>query len=332
MAIRALRDRDLEQLLSPQLALAACEQAFKAVASHVWHPASYERLDLGGRTLVSSLGFDDSGASIRFERCVLPPPRPAPASGGGSAEGGPAAADLITLCKPAGNLLAVMPWAPIERVRASAIAALATKHLANEKAPCLAVVGTGAQARLHVRAVTRVRDVKRVLVAGRTEAATQAFTAALAREFGGGMSFEATDVARAASLADVLCLCTDSRAPVLLGNDVRRGCHVNATGATTFDAREVDTNTVLRAKTVIEDKELGVAQGGDLRIPVEEGRVKAQSFDTDLGDLVTGKKVVRASEDDITLFKAVGHPAVDFYLALAAYEAGILEARRRGLL
>ena len=308
MPLRALRAVDLEKLLDPPLAFSACEQAFRAVANRYWHPASYERLDLHGTALVSSVGFDDSGFTVRFERSKD--------------------RNVVTVAKPAANLLCVMPWAPLERVRASAIAALATKLLANEKAPILAVVGTGPQARLHVVAVTRLRNVKRVLVAGRTPQQTQAFTAALAGEFGGGMIFEATDVPRAASLADVLCLCTDSRTPVLLGNDVRRGCHINATGTTSFDAREVDTNTVLRAKTVVEDKDISATQAGELRIPVEEGRVKAQVFDTDLGDLVMGKKVVRTSEDDITFFKAVGHPAVDFYLAIAAYETAI--AKRVG--
>lgn len=308
MPLRVLRSQDLEPLLTPAFAFTACERAFRAVADHAWHPAQRETLALGKLRLATSLGFDDAGFVARFDR----------ADGGGG---------LVSLYRPAATPVALLPWAPLERVRASAVAALATRHMANDEAPCLGVIGTGVQARLHIQALTRVRNVKRVLTAGRTSAQAQAFAARMSRELGGGMSFEAADIGRAAALADVLCVCTDSTVPVLFGNEVRKGCHINATGSTSMDAREVDTNAVLRSKVAVEDKELGCLWAGDLRIPVEEGRVAPEALQTDLADLLKGRKSVRTSEDDITLFKAVGHPAADFYLALAAYE----QASERGL-
>ncbi|MBI4422447.1 MAG: ornithine cyclodeaminase family protein [Elusimicrobia bacterium] len=304
--MRLLTTLEVERLLTPALALRAVRRAFQAVASKQWRPGESTELNAERAPIRIAWSRDEESglaADMAWDR---------------------AGSGRILFQEPP-EYRALLKLEAIHRLRASAVSSLATESLARADASVLAVIGTGDQARLHIHAITRVRDIKRVLVVGRTAAKAQLFVAELLRELGGGMRFEATDAGRASSLADVLCLCTDSATPVLLGNEVGKGCHINAIGATTFDAREVDTNTVLRSKVVIEDKEYGITSAGDLRIPVEEGRIDGAAFQTDLGDLVAGKRTARACDDDITFFKSVGHPAVDFYLALAAYEAAVEE-------
>jgi ornithine cyclodeaminase/alanine dehydrogenase-like protein (mu-crystallin family) len=221
-----------------------------------------------------------------------------------------------------GRLLALIEGSSIVTLRASAASAVATRYLAADTASVLCIVGTGVQAGLHLAAMLRVRDIRRVFIVGRTSAGASAFAASALGKYGGGIQFETTDLMRAASLADIICLCTDSRVPVLLGNHVKAGCHINAIGACGLDAREVDTNTVLRSKVVIEDKEMGIGRAGDLRIPFEEKKVPESAFQSDMAELTQGK-AVRGAPSDITLFKSVGHPAVDFHLAVAAYQAAL---------
>ncbi|MCX5790026.1 MAG: hypothetical protein NTX64_16210 [Elusimicrobia bacterium] len=296
--------REPEKLLSRAEAIAACEKAFRAVATRRWHPAHSESVELPGAWLRTVVSFDDEhGVLIRSEE-----------SGGHG---------WISIQRPAGEVVAMIPRAAIDRMRGWSVSALATRLLAEEEARTVGVVGVGAQGRLHVHAVMAVRKIKRILAAGRTPAQSQAFVADLARELGPGVAIEAADATRAAAFSDVLCVCTDAKEPVVFGNEVRRGCHINAVGSRGPDRRELDTNAILRSKVFLEDREMGFGLANDLRAPIEQGRVGPEAYATDLGDLLTGRRRGRTSSDDITLFKSVGHPAAEFYLALAAYQKAL---------
>ena len=296
--------REPEKLLSRSEAVAACERAFRAVAGRRWHPAHSESIELPSGRVSSVLSFDDDhGAFVRSEEC--------------------AGQGWIWIERPPGEVIAMVHREPIDRMRGWAVSALATKLLAVPEAATLGVIGTGIQARRHVHAVMGVRKIKRILAAGRDLARAQAFVASLAGELGPDIAIEATIPGRAADLSDVLCVCTGASAPVVYGNEIRKGSHVNAVGSREFDRRELDTNAILRSKVFIEDREMGFTRAGDLRIPVEEGRVDPAAYSTDLGDLLTGKKAGRTKEGDITLFKSVGHPAAEFYLAVAAFEKAL---------
>lgn len=303
--LRLLNRTDLARLLDPKTAEQAARRAFRALANRAWRGAGSDAFRLAGAGGEASWGLDEPTKAAAL-----------------SAKIGRERQWVLLMDDGGTRVLAVLDGRELREIAPSASASVASKALAVEGAKVLGLVGTGAQARRQLRAGV-LAGINRVLVAGRTEERAQAFVAEAARGYGGGIRFEAADVGRVAGLADILCLCTDSETPVLLGNEVRRGCHINATGATEFDRREVDTNTVLRSKVVIEDKELGITRAGDLRIPVEEGKVAAEAFRTDLADVVAGRKLVRLAKDDITLFKSVGHPAVEFYLALTAYEAAL---------
>lgn len=303
--MRLLSAADLSRLLDPRTAGKAAERAFRALAGRAWRGAGADAFRLAGVGGEAFWGLDEPAKAAAL-----------------AAKIGLERSWVVLMDDAGGRVLALLDGRELREMAPSAAASVASKALAVEGPRVFGLVGTGAQARRQLKAAA-VTGIKRVLVAGRTAERAQAFIAEAERSYGGGLSFEAADVGRVAGLADVLCLCTDSAGPVLFGNEVRKGCHINAMGATEFDRREVDTNTVLRAKVVIEDKEYGITRAGDLRIPVQEGRVSTAAFETDLADVVAGKKAVRVTKGDITMFKSVGHPAVEFYLALTAYEAAL---------
>jgi len=96
---------------------------------------------------------------------------------------------------------------------------------------------------------------------------------------------------------------------------------VNAVGAYRLEDRELDTETVRRAKVVVETREAAGAEAGDLAIPIAEGAIGPEHVVADLAELVGGK-AVRTADDDVTVFESVGLAFEDLAVARAAVDAG----------
>lgn len=201
--------------------------------------------------------------------------------------------------------------AAVTALRTPAVSALATKHLAAEDAGRLVVFGSGAQARGHVEAMRAVRDVRTVVVVGRSDPA----------DFVEGLRTEGID-ARAGTPgdvagADLVCTCTTSRSPLFDGELLRRGAHVNAVGAYKPHARELDDAAIRRATVFVEQREAALTEAGDLVQPIASGVLDPGSI-RDLHELVTEGAPPRG---DVTVFKSVGLASEDLAVAMAAFEA-----------
>lgn len=212
---------------------------------------------------------------------------------------------------------AVIDGPALTALRTSAVSALATRYLARPGCRRLMLVGAGVQARAHLHAMRAVLDLEELLVVGRTAANVDAL---VAEARGLGMAAApATPVN--ASRAEVICLCTTSDVPVVDGAAVAPGTHVNAVGAYRPDARETDDALVRRARIVVEDRSTALAEAGDLRIPIDAGVLAPDAVIADLWELVSDR-LVRTSDDDVTLFKSVGLAYEDLVVASAAVAAG----------
>jgi ornithine cyclodeaminase len=190
------------------------------------------------------------------------------------------------------------------------------------------VLGTGVQARAHLRAVPRVRRFREILIGARDEAKASALAREVSNDIGvaaRGASFE--DAVRA---ADVVCACTHSAEPVVRRAWLKDGTHVNSVGYNTA-GREVDGETVAVALVVIESRAATLAPppGGsnDLLWPIRDGLIDAAHIHAELGELVTGARPGRADARQITLYKSVGVAVED------AAAAGLVLrlARERGI-
>ncbi|MEK7862703.1 MAG: Gfo/Idh/MocA family oxidoreductase, partial [Chloroflexota bacterium] len=224
---------------------------------------------------------------------------------------------------------ALLDGEAITAARTAAASALATDLLARTEPYRLLIIGTGVQARAHLRAVSRVRQFGAVAIVGRDLAKAQA----LAQEFGGGHGREVgayASIEQAVREADVICACTHSPEPVVRRAWLKEGAHVNSVGYNTA-GREVDEDTVADALVVVESRTAALAPppsgSNDLGWPIRDGRITREHVHAELGELVAGTRPGRANDRQITLYKSVGVAVED-----AAATAVVLRlARERGV-
>jgi len=209
-----------------------------------------------------------------------------------------------------GKPVAILDAAAITAIRTAAVSALATRLLAREDAGDLALLGASVQAKTHLAALREVRPLRRVRVWSRRPET--------ARRFAAEESVEAVATAReAVEGADLVCTVTSSREPILEGAWLSPGAHVNAVGACTPAARELDTEVIRRARLFVDRRESALAEAGDLLIPMREGAVGEDQIAGELGDLLLGRIPGRQSPEEITVFESLGLAVED--LAAARY-------------
>lgn len=233
---------------------------------------------------------------------------------------------VVVIDAGTGAPVAAMEGASLTALRTGAASGAATDLLARPDAAVAAVFGAGVQGRTQLEAVCAVRPIREAWVYDVDPRRAQAY----AEEMGGRLGIPvhvAASPAEAVRRADVVCTATTSTTPVFDDADVRPGTHINAVGAYTPQMREVPTETVLRARVVIDHRTASLAEAGDLLIPIREGRMTEAHIWAELGEIVAGLKPGRLSPDEITLFKSVGVAVQDVAAAAAVLEA----ARRQNL-
>ena len=211
--------------------------------------------------------------------------------------------------------VAVFDGAALTSLRTAAVSGLATRYLARPEARRLVPFGAGAQAVAHLDAMRLVRPVEEVAVVDKSpERALRLVERA--RSVGLDAAISGPE---AVAEADLICTCTTSSAPIFDGSLLKEGVHVNAVGAYKPDSRELDTEAVVRARVVVEEREAAFEEAGDLLIPIKEGRIGEDHVVADLGELLKGERVRRGPED-VTLFESVGIAYEDLVVARAALE------------
>ena len=209
-----------------------------------------------------------------------------------------------------GALEALLDATAITSIRTAAVSALATRLLARDDADDLAIIGSGVQARMHLEAISLVRRIDRVRIWSRSKANARALRdryAPAAEVFD-----SAEDAVRGAS---IICVATSATEPVLRGEWVSPGAHVNAVGSATPGAREVDTELVKRSRLFVDSRVSALNEAGDVIIPLHEGEIAPEHIVAELGELVIGAKPGRRDQREITLFKSLGLAVEDIAAA-----------------
>ncbi len=225
-----------------------------------------------------------------------------------------------------GRLLAVIDATSVTAVRTAAVSGLATRVLAREDAGDLALVGSGVQARTHLEAMLAVRNIRRVRVASKTLARARSFAEREGKRHEIAITACAS-VEEAVSGADIICTVTSSREPVLRGEWLSDGAHLNVVGTSVATAREVDTAAVVRSRLFVDHRESALQEAGDFLLARGEGAVNDSHIRGDLGEVLTGVVAGRTSPSEITLFKSVGLAIEDVAAAQHIYS----KARGSGL-
>jgi len=216
---------------------------------------------------------------------------------------------LVLLFRPGtGEPIATMDGTLITEMRTGAVSAVATDHLARRDASTLAILGSGVQARSHLEALRLVRAFREVRVWSPRGAG------AFAQRFGVRAAASAEVAVRG---ADVVVVATTSRTPVLRGDWLAPGAHVNAVGAVRPDWRELDDATLRRARLYVESRAAATQEAGDV--------IAAGEPFAELGEVVAGTRPGRGSAEEVTLFKSVGVAVEDVAAADLVYQAVLRE-------
>lgn len=221
-----------------------------------------------------------------------------------------------------GRLLAIMDASTITAIRTAAVSGLATRLLAHEDAGDLAILGAGVQAMTHLEAMRSVRPLRRVRVWSRTPERARRFAERAAKRL--RVHVETCESPRdAVADADLVCTVTASRDPVLAGDWLAEGAHVNAVGAALPTTRELDSHAIKRARCFVDRRESARHEAGDLLIPMAEGLIDESHIQGELGELLQGQVIGRAYRRDITVFKSLGLAIEDVAAARHIYERGV---------
>jgi len=226
-----------------------------------------------------------------------------------------------------GQLLAVIDATSITAIRTAAVSGVATKLLAREDAGDLAIVGSGVQAGTHLEAMLAVRPIRRVRVASKDFARAQRFADRESKRQ--GIAIEPMRTIEAAVRgADIICTATSARDPVVAGDWLEPGSHVNAVGSSVPFAREIDTAAVVRSRLFVDRRESATNEAGDFLIARKEGAVGDDHILGEIGEVAIGQIGGRRSRDEITLFKSLGLAVED--VASAAHIYGKAKASGEG--
>lgn len=223
-------------------------------------------------------------------------------------------ATVILVDAERGIPLAVMDGAALTALRTGGASGAATDLLARKDASHVAVIGSGIQAAAQLEAMCTVRGIRSAAVYDLDHVRAATF----AEQLSNRLKIDITPTATASSAlagAHIVCTATSSSKPVLDDADIEPGTHINAIGVYKPDEREIPGPTIARARVVVDEVEAAWEEAGELILARKEGLIESEHVYAEIGDILSGYKPGRQSEDEITLFKSVGVANQDLFAA-----------------
>jgi ornithine cyclodeaminase len=212
-----------------------------------------------------------------------------------------------------GSIQALLDGTELTYWKTAADSALGADYLARRDSKSFLMVGAGSMAPFMIRAYQAIRPgIENIMVWNRT--ADKAHS--LARTIQGGAKVTVMpDLAHAVAQADIVCCATTSYAPLIQGNWLKAGTHLDLIGGYTPEMREADDEAVRRSRVFVDSRRFTIEHVGDLTQPIRNGVIKASDVVGDLFDLACGRCTGRQSPDEITLFKSGGGAHLDLMSA-----------------
>ncbi|MCL6268271.1 ornithine cyclodeaminase family protein [Flagellimonas myxillae] len=214
-----------------------------------------------------------------------------------------------------GVLKAIMEAKSLTAKRTAAASALASSFLSRKNTQSMLMIGTGALSINLIRAHASVRPIKQVFVWGRNPQKARDICDQLDKQ-----RFAITSVSRIEDIigkVDLVSCATLSEAPLVLGEYLVPGQHIDLVGAYKPDMRESNDEVIQKSSIFLDTMDGGLRESGDIAIPLQKGLLSASDIKADLFALCKGENQGRSNENEITLFKSVGHALED--LAAASY-------------
>ena len=308
-----LTEKDVSGLLTMDIALEAVEEGFRLQAEGKATNSPRSRIRLPGGPF-NFMSAASQALGVMGHKAY------------GVTRGNPVRFYLHLCSSETGELLSVMEASDLGQVRTGAASGVATKYMARKDASTVGVIGAGYQARAQLEAVCRVREVRNVRVFSRTPERREKFAADMGAKL--AVNVVAGESAEeCARDSDVVVTITSSSRPVLEGQWLSPGTHINAAGSNHWMRRELDGEAVGRCDVIVtDDVEQAKLECGDLLYPIERGTVRWEQV-RNLSDVIAGRTPGRTGDDDITLFESQGLALEDIAVGARVYEM----AREKGI-
>ncbi len=315
--MRILNSDAVAAALSHSDCIVALEAAMKAVSEGktVMPLRQYMGIPGGDGKFTLMPGYLDDPASFGV-KIISKFPREA-----GSPHGSHVGAVVVFDAKQ-GIPLAILDAAETTAIRTASARALATRMLSRENSKVLAILGTGTEALHHAKALVCVRDIEEISIWGRTPANANALVTEIKKEFKSKVSVFG-EVEEAVGNADIVCTTTSAKEPILKGEWLPQGCHVNLVGAAIISAAEADDEVVTRSRFYVDSRASAMAQAGELKSAIDAGLVTEEHILAEIGELLSEPEKGRLSEEDITVYKSLGVVAQDLVAGLRAYDSAV---------
>jgi ornithine cyclodeaminase/alanine dehydrogenase-like protein (mu-crystallin family) len=228
---------------------------------------------------------------------------------------------LLLDCE-SGEWLSIMAANKLGQMRTGATSGIATKYLARKNAGSLGIYGSGWQARSQVEAISKIRKLHQIQCYSPNPSHAKSF----ALEVTDSLGIETTPVEKPQSVADgadIIVTVTDAKEPVVRGEWLQDGVHLNGVGANDLRRRELDSSTIAKCDLIFVDSiEQSKLESGDLVTPVSEGILEWRRV-RELGPLVAGKVEGRSTQGQISLFKSNGLAIEDVAVARHIYDRAV---------
>ena len=221
-----------------------------------------------------------------------------------------------------GELLALIEALDLSQIRTGAATGVATRYMARKDASTVGIIGSGHQASAQLEAVCRVRDIRAVKVFSPTREHRERFAVDMEARL--GIAVRPVDTSEeCVKDSDVVVAITSASSPVLIGEWISPGTHVNAAGGNHWRRRELDDDAVKRSDVIVaDDVQQAMIECGDLIHPVDGGLLRWEQV-RNLSDLVAGRASGRNSDTDITLFESQGIALEDIAVGIRVYEMAL---------
>lgn len=198
----------------------------------------------------------------------------------------------------------------VTAIRTAAASAVATDALARPDATRLAILGYGEQAETHLRAMRQVRPIAAVSVWGRSPQRAQRFAEHMSAETGLVVT-AAPDARSAVEGADIICTVTSAAEPVLFGDWIAPGTHINLVGSSHAGPTEVDHELVVRSRFIVDSRASVLAAGAEFLKAKAAGLIDDDHIAGEIGEVLLGRVAGRRTAEEITVYKSLGHIVQD---------------------
>jgi ornithine cyclodeaminase/alanine dehydrogenase-like protein (mu-crystallin family) len=237
---------------------------------------------------------------------------------GNTAKGRPVISGLVILFdETTGEPMGLCDGGFLTAWRTGAASGAATDLLARHDARIGAVIGCGVQGRTQALAISAVRSLEEIRLFDLNSSGVDAFVEEMTSQLPARL-VPVGSVHQAVAGADVICTATTATEPVIRGEDLSVGAHLNGVGSFTPSMREVDGVAISRARIVVDSREAARAEAGELIRAMADGLTRSEEW-VELGEIVNGARPGRESDSQLTFFKSVGLAVQDVAAAALAF-------------